>query len=329
MVEDSPRVPCPLPPRPLERAGSVASTTMRRRVVQSAALGEWDEVRAAVDEEGCNPNIQDEEAGLSIVHWAAFQGEEVRLRWLLDIGAFPRLKDSRGKTALDGAKGGCVDLLLQRAYNASERVIYARSPPTVARLEQELGGADVSVINEPLWDEGGASLVLALAARHGSTFGGSDATLDVVPLISWLKDRGANLEAVDEEGNGVLHMVEWGCGADVVLPLVSWLLQDGGISQKNARNRDWNTPGLLSASESPSGEDALRCLQAFEAAGVNLAIGNKEGMNVAMVLAYYHGDGPWIAWCENVAGISPIAVCAKRKTVSDYLALHLTETAGE
>merc|ERR1719242_1048117 len=107
----------PAPPSPSSarapRAMTAASTTMRRRVMQSAALGEWDAVKEAVEKLGCNVNLREEESGFSLVHWAAHQGDEEVLRWLLDSGAFSRSKDARGEPPLTSARGPTMELLLK------------------------------------------------------------------------------------------------------------------------------------------------------------------------------------------------------------------------
>jgi len=286
-------------------------------------MAEWDAVREAVDVEGCNVNIQDEETGLSIVHWAAHQGNEEILRWLVERGAFLRLKDGRGQPALAGAKGPVEDLLLAEAYSPLERVVYRRRTLSVERLEVELGSMEAAALDEPLWDEGGASLAVVLAERHGTD------GFDALPLLKWLAARGANLEAVDEEANSLLHMVDWSFGAAVALPLINWALSEAHVQHKDQRNNDGDTPALLCAYASPSGEEALHCLEVFEAAGANLALGNARGINVAMMLARHHGDGPWLAWCQEKAGVEPGALCARGRTLADYLSRYGTEESEE
>lgn len=303
--------------------GTAASSGLRRRVVQCAALSEWHEVFEAVDRQGCNINVQDEESGLSLVHWAANQGNEEALRSLIDRKAFLRLKDKRGEPPLTGAKGAAVNLLLQEAYSPVERVVYTRGLPDEARLQAELGDSLPDALNEPLWDEGGASLAEVLVGRHGAN------GLDAVPLLRWLVRHGADLEAVDEERNALLHKVDWSLGADIVVPLVTWALDEARVQHKSQRNQDGDTPALLCSYDSPSGADALRCLELFEKANANLSLGSAKGMNVAMALARYQGDGPWLSWCFTKAGVDPDAICGKARTTTDYLALHGKEESEE
>jgi len=301
---------------PAPRVGSVASTAMRRRVLDSAALGEWALVREAVEVQGCSVNIQEEDTGFSLVHWAAQQGNAEALAWLAERGAFLRLKDKRGKPALAVAGGAFAAMLLERAYSPVERVVYTRGgPPTLERLESELGRLGPEALGEPLWDERGASLTAALAARHAAGF-------DAVPLLRWLAARGADLEAVDEERNALLHMVDFSFGAEVARPLLAWALSEALVRHMDQRNSDGDTPALLCAYGSPTGHDALSCLQLFEAAGADLALVGRGGVNLAMMLARYQGDGPWLGWCYSQAGVDPQDTCAKRRTVVDYIALH-------
>jgi len=311
------------------RVMTPGSTTMRRRVLQSAALAEWDAVREAVEKSGCNVNIQDETSGLSLVHWAAHQGNEESLRWLIAHGAFVRPKDKRGEPPLTGARGPATAVLLEEAYSPPERALYQRGMLDEARLEAVLGGLPASALDEPLADEAGATLVVALAGRHGGEGLGPGGALDAVPLLRWLHAHGASLEAADEEGNALLHMVDWSLGAAVVAPLVAWALQEGKVLHKDARNQDGDTPALLCAYSSPSGDDALRCLELLEAAGANLSLGNSKGINTAMALARYQGDGPWLGWCHSKAGVEPNALCARGRTVAQYLALYGAEESDE
>lgn len=301
----------------------MASTAMRRRVLECATLGEWDRVREAVDVQGCSLNIQEEETGLSLVHWAAQQGNVETLAWLIERGAFLRLKDKRGISPLKGATMQAQDLLLQHAYSAAERIAYARGGATLEVLEQELGSADAAALNEPLWDEDGATLAAFLASHHGSK------GFDAVPLLRWLASKGADLEATDDESCALLHQVDWSFGAAVAEPLLTWALREAGLQHVDLRNSDGETPPLLCAYASPSGGDALRCLRLFEAAGANLALGNKKGMNVPMTLARYHGDGPWLGWCFSQAGVDAGTLCIRKRTAADYLLLHGTEESDE
>eukprot|EP00929_Paragymnodinium_shiwhaense_P062651 TRINITY_DN31288_c0_g1_i1.p1 TRINITY_DN31288_c0_g1~~TRINITY_DN31288_c0_g1_i1.p1 ORF type:complete len:346 (-),score=46.76 TRINITY_DN31288_c0_g1_i1:354-1334(-) len=300
----------------LSRPGSAACTALRRRVLEHAVLGEWAAVHEAVDMGGCNVNVQDMDNGFSLVHWAAHQGNEEELCWLLDKGAFPRLKDSRGHAAVVGAKGACRELLLQRAYSPVERVVYRPASLDLACLEEDLGGLDAEALNQPLWDESGAALPAVLAGRHGTD------GFDALPLLTWLQERGANCDAVDEEGNALLHMVQWNLGFSVFAPVVEWALSVAQVQHANTRNGDGDTPAMICAYDAPTGDDAWAGLRLFEAAGANLAVGNAKGMNVVMVLARYQGDGPWLSWCQDNAGVKDSALCVKGRTVADYLALH-------
>lgn len=319
-----------VPPTPRQQAqrrvGSVASTTLRRRVLESAALAEWSQVHEAVEVQGCSLNIQEEDSGLSLVHWAAHQGDVDTLLWLADKGAFLRLKDKRGRAPLSGATAGAFDFLLSRAYSPAERVAYARGAggPSLELLQRELGAAEAeSLVNEPLWDESSTSLAAFLASRH------ADGGFDCLPLLRWLAEHGANLEAMDEESNGLLHMIDWSFGATAVAPLLEWALDEVGLRHFDSRNSDGDTPSMLCAYASPSGQDALRSLRLFETAGANLALGSKKGMNVAMLLARYHGDGLWLNWCASQAGVDPRATCARRRTVEDYVALYGQEESED
>merc|ERR1711988_378085 len=114
-------------------------------------------------------------------------------------------------------------------------------------------------------------------------------------------------------------------GAATVLPILDWAFREASVQHKNARNSSGETPTLLCAYASPSGEDALQCLMAFEAAGANLALGDSRGVNTPMRLARYQGNGPWLPWCFEKAGVDPGALCAKGRTAADYLALYGTE----
>lgn len=303
--------------------GSVGITTLRRRVLESAALGEWDKVREAAEVQGCSLNIQDEESGLSLVHWAAQQGNEEALRWLIGKECFLRLKDKRGQVPLAGAKGAVLELLLQSAYSPLERLACRRGALTLEQLEQELVGMEAEQLDEPIWDEGGGTLVGVLAGRHGSK------GLDAVPLLQWLVAHGADVEAQDEEGNALLHLVDWSLGAATVEPLVTWALSEAQVKHVDLRNSEGETPAQLCAYASPSGGDALRGLRLLEQAGANFALGNAKGVNVPMMLARYHGDGPWIRWCFSQAGVDDKAVCVKRRTVADYLELHGAEESED
>jgi hypothetical protein len=296
---------------------------MRRRVLDSAALGEWEKVREAAEVQGCNVNIQDEEAGLSLVHWAAQQSNEEALRWLIEKGAFLRLRDKRGNVPLAIARGVTMELLLEHAYSPVERFVYRREPWSLERLVSELGGLREEQFNEPLWDEAGATLAGVLVGRHGSK------GLDAVPLLRWLAGRGPNLEALDEEGNAILHLIDWSCGAAVTEPLLAWALDEAQVRHLDLRNSEGDTPALLCAYASPSGGDALRCLRLLAQAGANLSLGSAKGINVPMMLARYHGDGPWLRWCFSKAGCEASAVCMKKRTAADYIALHGLEESDD
>lgn len=282
-------------------------------------MGEWKEVHEAVELQGCNVNIQEEDTGLSLVHWAIHQGEMEALTWLVEQRAFLRLKDKRGRTPLSGAGPEAAALLLQHAYSPVERLAYGRGNPRLAVLEQELEGLGPEAVNEPLWDEGGATLAVVLAGRHNQNGG-----WNALPLLQALAARGADLEAMDEEGNGILHMIDWTFGAVAALPLLSWALNEAEVKHFEVRNRDGDTPPLLCAYCCPSGSDALQCLRLFEAAGANFSLGSAKGMNVAMMLARHHGDGLWLNWCFSQAGVDPDQVCSRRRTAADYVSLHGT-----
>eukprot|EP00928_Gymnodinium_smaydae_P064753 TRINITY_DN48018_c0_g1_i1.p1 TRINITY_DN48018_c0_g1~~TRINITY_DN48018_c0_g1_i1.p1 ORF type:complete len:355 (-),score=65.51 TRINITY_DN48018_c0_g1_i1:322-1341(-) len=299
-------------------SGTRASTTLRRRVLESATLGEWDKVRHAVDVQGCNVNVQDEETGFSLVHWAAYQGNEAELRWLAEHGAFLRLKDRSGRTPLAGAKGETGAVLLELAYSPLERVVYTPGPPSIQRLEHELAGLDGEALNEPLCDENGACLAAVLAGLCSE-----QATL---ALLQWLLDRGADLDKLDEEGNGLLHMIDYSLGFNVIEPLLVWALHDASLQHVDHRNFDSDTPALLCAYNSPTGEDALRGLQLMDAAGSTLTRANRKGMNVAMALARYQGAGPWLGWCQSVARIDPKALDTKNRSIADHLQLFGVES---
>eukprot|EP00933_Yihiella_yeosuensis_P072604 TRINITY_DN81043_c0_g1_i1.p1 TRINITY_DN81043_c0_g1~~TRINITY_DN81043_c0_g1_i1.p1 ORF type:complete len:354 (+),score=67.39 TRINITY_DN81043_c0_g1_i1:96-1157(+) len=340
-------------PRCPPRVGSMASSTMRRRVLASAALGEWPEVRKAVDEEGCSTNIQDETTGLSLVHWAAHQGDLEHLSWLQSKGAFLRLRDQRGQAPLAGVRSlECRELLLKSAYSAVERVLYGSATdgsavggvggsapflPLVERMEAEVS---TDGIDEPLWDEDGANLATCLAARHGqavneaqASIGGEEVfnvvgeehprtSFNAMPGLRSLVAKGSNFDFLDENGNALLHHVDYSLGFASLEALLRFLLEEVGVRHYDHRNRDGDTPVLLCSYQAPSGGDALRCLKLFEAAGANLALGNAKGANAPMFLARYHGDGPWLSWCSQVAGVEPSARCVKGRTVADYIALY-------
>mmetsp|Transcript_81051 Transcript_81051/g.229510 ORF Transcript_81051/g.229510 Transcript_81051/m.229510 type:complete len:331 (-) Transcript_81051:88-1080(-) len=317
---------CLVPPSPSAASGrrllTPGNTTMRRRVLHSAALGEWAAVREAVETEGCGVNIRDVDSGLSLVHWAAHQGDEEHIRWLIGHGAVLRPRDSRGEPPLTGARGAARELLLQEAYSPVERALYMRGPPTAERLEALLANLEPAELDAAMEDEDGATLALALAQRHGGAASGQGEPLDAAPLLRWLSAHGADMEATDQDGNTLLHMVDWEYGADAIVPLVQWALMEANVQHKDLRNHDGWTPAALCASHSPSGADALRGLELLEAAGANLSLGNAKGMNAAMALARYQGDGPWLEWCYTKAGVEPSARCARGRTVADYLKLY-------
>merc|ERR1711884_492736 len=91
--------------------------------------------------------------------------------------------------------------------------------------------------------------------------------LDALPLLQWLAARGASLEVQDEDGNALLHQIDWSLGSAVTEPILAWALGDAGVQHFDVRNSDGDTPPLLCAYASPSGADALRCLRLFEKAG--------------------------------------------------------------
>lgn len=296
---------------------------MRRRVLDSAALGEWDQVREAADVQGCSLNIQDAESGLSLVHWAAQQGNVESLRWLIEKNAFLRLKDKRGRVPLDGATAPAAELLLQHAYSPIERLVSRQAGLSLECLQQELAGLSGEQLDEQLWEEGGATLAGALIVRHN----GQD--VDAVPMLRWLAARGASLDALDEQGNSLLHLMDWSHGATVVEPLLAWALGEAQVGHAGVRNSDGDTPPMLCAYASPSGGDALRCLRLFEKSGANLALGSAKGVNVPMTLARYHGDGMWLGWCFSQAGVDQNAVCMKGRTAADYLQLYGAEESDD
>merc|ERR1711862_41358 len=124
--------------------------------------------------------------------------------------------------------------------------------------EAAASGFDVgSLINEQLWDENGATLAIALAARHGGPFG----TMDALPLLQWLHARGADLDSVDEKGDAVLHVLDWSIGETAFVPLLRWLLQDVGVQHLDHRNSAGDTPSFLCACYCTNGDDAQRGLE--------------------------------------------------------------------
>merc|ERR1719235_939865 len=107
-------------------------------------------------------------------------------------------------------------------------------------------------------------------------------------------------------------------GAAAIHGLLHWALIEARVQHKNSRNSSGDTPALLCAYASPSGDDAFHCLKIFEAAGANLALGDARGINVPMRLARYHGEGTWLTWCFEQAGVDPGALCARGLTVGAY-----------
>jgi len=251
------------------------------------------------------------------------EDNEEMLCWLISHGAFLRLKDKRGECALAGARGSCVTLLLQEAYSPLERAVYAPGGPTASQLEAQLDDFNADTLSSPLWDEAGGRLHMMITMRHGRN------GFDALESLRWLANRGVDFEALDEEGNALLHMIDWSFGADVVLPLLNWAFNEARVTHCNLRNRAGWTPALLCAENAASGDDAFRCLQVLEANLADLALGNAKGANVPMIVAKEHGDGPWIEWCFTQGGVDRSAVCGKGQTVADYLVRHDIEESDD
>lgn len=142
---------------------------------KAALLGQLDEVRALIDG-GVSPNVSDAQQRTPMM-WAAFNGHEPIVVFLLEQGADSTRIDEKGRTALMYAAAGpnykLVDLLarqegaridLQDRDDGFTALMFAASQGQAKVVEVLLGhGADPTIRN------GNGESAVQFAARNGHT----------------------------------------------------------------------------------------------------------------------------------------------------------------
>jgi ankyrin repeat protein len=231
--------------------------------------------------------------GKTVLHWAAWRGNEAMVRLLVDLGADINAKDNDRKTVLHSAvRGGnkvVVRLLVDRGADVKAKDNYRKTVlhwaaeggyETVVRLLVERGadvkakdnnGTTALYLAASGGDEAMVRLLVDLGAdvkakaNNGTTALHLAAWRGNEAMVRLLVDLGADVKAKDNRGKTVLHWAAWGGNEAVVQ-----LLVDRGADVKAKDNR--GSTVLHSGAE--EGNEAVVRLLVERGADVNVKANN-------------------------------------------------------